>query len=65
MIRSQVRTTQNAISFIERTYRKRDPKYADFAIHQQQEILRRLNEEWINSDCKEPTPPTPKKKMGK
>jgi hypothetical protein len=65
MIRSQVRTTQNTIFFIERTYRKRDPKYADFAIHQQQEILRRLNEEWMNSNCKEPTPPTPKKKMGK
>ncbi|MDP2972081.1 MAG: hypothetical protein Q8P64_23165, partial [Deltaproteobacteria bacterium] len=65
MIRSQIRTTQNAISFIERTYRKRDPKYADFATHQQQEILRRLNEEWMNSDCKEPQSPTPKGKMGR
>ncbi len=64
MISSQIRTTQNAIAFIERTYRKRDPRYADFAIGQQQEILRRLNEEWVRSDCKEPTP-TPKKKIGK
>ncbi len=54
MISSQIRTTQNAIAFIERTYRKRDPRYADFAIGQQQEILRRLNEEWMRSDCREP-----------
>ncbi len=62
MILSQIRTTRNAISFIERTYRKRDPKYADFAIRQQQETLRRLDEEWVRSDCKEPTPPSPKGK---
>lgn len=64
MIFSQIRTTKNTIAFIERTYRKRDPKYADFAIHQQTEILRRLNEEWVRSDCKEPTP-IPKKKVGR
>lgn len=63
MIFSQMRTTKNAIAFIERTYRKRDPKYADFAIAQQQEILRRLEQEWMKSDCKEPPPP--KKKMGR
>jgi hypothetical protein len=62
MIFSQVRTAQNAISFIERTYRRRDPKYADFATQQQQEILRRLIEEWGKSDCKEPAPSTPKVK---
>jgi len=60
MILSQIRGTKNSITFIERTYRKRDPKYADFAIRQQQETLRRLNEEWERSQCKEPPPP-PKK----
>ncbi len=64
MIFSQMKTARNAIAFIERTYRKRDPKYADFAIGQQQEILRRLNEEWGKSECKEPTP-IPKKKAGR
>ncbi|OGP73324.1 MAG: hypothetical protein A2V86_16450 [Deltaproteobacteria bacterium RBG_16_49_23] len=65
MIFSQVRTTQSAISFIEKNYRRKDPKYADFATRQQQEILRRLNEEWVRSDCKEPAPPSPKGKMGR
>jgi len=53
MILSQVRSAKNSIAFIQRTYRKRDPKYADFAIGQQQEILRRLSEEWENSQCRE------------
>ncbi len=65
MIFSQTQTTKNAMAFIERTYRKKDPKYADFATNQQQEILRRLNEEWVRSECKEPMPPTPKGKMGR
>jgi hypothetical protein len=56
MILSQIRSAKNSITFIERTYRK-DPKYADFAIRQQQETLRRLNEEWERSQCKEPPPP--------
>jgi hypothetical protein len=64
MILSQMKTARNAIAFIEKTYRKRDPKYADFAISQQQEILRRLNGEWVRSECKEPTP-IPKKKAGR
>lgn len=64
MIFSQMKTARHAIAFIERTYRKRDPKYADFAIGQQQEILRRLNEEWDRSACKEP-PPLPKKRVGR
>jgi len=51
MILSQTRTAQNIIAFIERIYRKRDPSYADFSIRQQQEILRRLNEEWKNAEC--------------
>jgi hypothetical protein len=65
MIFSRMRTTKNAIAFIERTYRKRDPRYADFGIRQQQEILRRLNEEWVKSDCKEPKSPPPKKRVGR
>jgi hypothetical protein len=51
MILSQIRSAQNAIAFIEKTYRKRDPKYADFSVRQQQEILQRLIEEWNKSDC--------------
>lgn len=64
MIASQIQTTQKAIYFIERTYRKRDPRYADFAIGQQQEILRRLHAEWIRSECKE-LKPTPAKKRSR
>jgi hypothetical protein len=63
MILSQIRSVENSTAFIERTYRKRDPKYADFSIRQQQEILQRLFEEWVKSECKEPVvpPPPPKK----
>jgi hypothetical protein len=57
MILSQVRSAKDSIAFIERTYRKRDPKYASFAISQQQEILRRLTEERNKSECEESTPP--------
>lgn len=65
MISSQIRTTQNAIAFIERTYRKRDPRYADFAIGQQQEMLRRLHEEWKRSECKEPARISKKRGRGR
>ncbi|MBM4277820.1 MAG: hypothetical protein FJ130_08055 [Deltaproteobacteria bacterium] len=61
MIFSQMETTKKAIAFIERTYRKRDPKYADFAANQQQEILRKLTEEWTSSGCKESSPPPQKR----
>jgi hypothetical protein len=64
MIEAQTRTANNSMAFIERTYRKRDPRYADFAIRQQQQILRRLREEWARSECKEPLP-SPKKKATK
>lgn len=57
MIRSQIRGAKSSIAFIDRTYRKRDPKYADFSIRQQDEVLRRLGEEWDRSQCKEPPPP--------
>jgi hypothetical protein len=63
MILSQIRSAKNSIAFIERIYRKRDPRYADFSIRQQQEIIRRLTEEWNKSQCKE-IPPT-KKQMGR
>jgi len=52
MILSQIQSAKNSIGFIERNYRKRDPRYADFTIQQQQEILRRLHEEWGKSQCK-------------
>jgi hypothetical protein len=61
MILSQIRGAKNSITFIERSYRKKDPKYADFAVRQQQEILRRLTEEWGQSQCKE-IPPAKKGK---
>jgi len=53
MIHAQTRATNASIAFIEKTYRKRDPKYADFSIWQQQRLLRRLNEEWTRAECKE------------
>jgi hypothetical protein len=62
LILSQIRGARNSIVFIEKTYRKRDPSYADFSIRQQQEILTRLYEEWYRSECKEPvTRPLPLK----
>jgi hypothetical protein len=61
MILSQIRSAKNSIAFIERANRKKDPKYASFAIRQQQEILRRLTEEWDRSLCKD-IPPTKKQK---
>jgi len=63
MILSQIRSAKNSIAFIERAYRKRDPKYASFATQQQQEILRRLTEEWDRSLCKEI--PSSKKSKGR
>jgi predicted outer membrane protein len=56
------RTTNASIAFIEKTYRKKDPRYADFTIRTQQQLLGRLNEEWTRSECKEPLP-TPEKKV--
>jgi hypothetical protein len=52
MILQQIQNTKKSITFIEKTYRKRDPKYADFSRRQQEEILRRLKEEWDNAQCK-------------
>ena len=61
-IRTEARATKDSISFIERTYRKSDPEYADFSIQQQEQILQRLSEEWSRSECTE-APPIPEKKV--
>ncbi len=61
MIHAQRLTTKNSIAFIEKAYRKKDPKYADFSILQQQRLLVKLNDEWTRSECREP-PPAPDRK---
>jgi hypothetical protein len=63
-IRTEIRTTNDSIAFVEKTYRGKDPDYADFAIRTQQQLLERLSEEWVVSECREPSP-TPKKKARK
>ena len=63
MIQAQTRATQKSIAFIEKTYRKKDPQYADFSIRQQQHILVRLGEEWSRSECREPLPIFVKKEL--
>jgi hypothetical protein len=66
-IRAEIHATNDAIAFIERAYRKKDPEYADFSIQWQQELLRRLSEEWARSECREPssTPVKEEKKSSK
>jgi len=64
MIDTEIHATNNSIAFIERTYRKKDPDYADFSIRQQQHLLKRLSEEWAASECGE-LPPTPERKARK
>jgi hypothetical protein len=54
MIHAQTRATHDSIDFIDKTYRKKDPDYADFSIQQQEHILWRLSEEWVRSECREP-----------
>jgi hypothetical protein len=51
MIQAQIRIARDGIAFIEKLYGKKDPKYADLSIRQQQEILRRLNEQLMKSEC--------------
>ena len=53
MISAQIRSAKSSISFIERTYRKKDAGYADFAIRQQEEMIRKLGDEWDRSQCTE------------
>jgi len=50
-ILSEIQTAKDCIAFIERIYGKKDPKYADFSIRQQQQIVRRLHEELMKSEC--------------
>ena len=63
-IHVEIRATYDSIAFIEKTYREKDPEYADFSIQQQEHILERLNEEWKQFECKEVSP-TPAKKTNK
>lgn len=51
MILSYIRTAKECIAFIESIYDRRDPRYANFTIREQQEIIRKLNEELMNSGC--------------
>ena len=60
MIFSKIQSTNKSIAFIERTYGKRDPTYADFSSEQQYLVLQKLYEEWMKTECKEPPPPPPK-----
>ena len=62
IILSQLQSAHNSMDFIERTYRKQDPKYADFSVQQQLEITRRLIEEWNKSECRVSSFPPPRKK---
>jgi len=52
MILSQIQSANDSIDFIEVNYRRKDPRYANFAVRQQKEIRRRLYEEWERSQCK-------------
>jgi len=52
IILSRLRSAENSVTFIERTYRNTDPNYADFCIQQQRDITQRLIEEWAKSNCK-------------
>ncbi len=62
LIFSQIRHTKTSIAFIERNYRRRDPRYADFSIRQQMEILWKLQTEWNKTECEEPQAPHVSKK---
>ncbi|HUL37475.1 MAG TPA: hypothetical protein VLW47_07300, partial [Thermodesulfobacteriota bacterium] len=50
-IRSEIRAINDSIAFIENTYRKKDPAYADFSVQQQQQLLQKLSEEGTRSGC--------------
>ena len=61
-IHAQTRATKDSMSFIEKKYRKKDPRFADFSIRQQKQILQRLNDEWTRFECTESSL-VPKKKV--
>ncbi len=58
MIDARTNTAKASIAFIEKTYRKRDPRYADFSIMHQRETLRRLAAEWTRFRMHGSTPET-------
>jgi hypothetical protein len=62
-IRTEIRATNDSIAFVEKTYREKDPDYADFTIRTQKQLLERLSEEWMESGCRERSP-MPEKKAG-
>ena len=53
MILRQIGSGYQSIRFIEKRYRKMDPKYANYSIGQQREIIRSLNVEWDRSRCED------------
>ena len=59
---TEASATHDSIAFIEKTYRKKDPEYADFSVRQQEHILGRLSEEWTRFECKELPPGHQRKK---
>ncbi|NWF94157.1 MAG: hypothetical protein HXY46_14745 [Syntrophaceae bacterium] len=61
MIRTEIRATHGSIAFIEKTYREKDPEYADFSIRQQEHLLERLSEEWAEAGCGETASTTERK----
>jgi len=52
MILSESRQANKSIRFIEKTTGER-PKYADFSVQQQQEIIRRLWVDWDRFQCED------------
>ncbi len=65
LIRARLKNAIASIDFIERTYRKKDPNYANFSVEHQFEILARLYEEWAKSECQAAPAPAPTPKKGK
>jgi hypothetical protein len=53
MIHAEIRAANDSITFIDRAYRKKNPKYADYSIRQQQHLLAKLTGEWTRSECRE------------
>jgi len=53
MILAEIRAANDSIAFIEKTYGKKNPEYADSSIQQQQHLLRGLIEKWAESKCNE------------
>ena len=64
LIRKEIRAANDSMAFIEKTYRIKDPEYTDFSMAHQQELLRRLNEEWTQAGCREVPPTATKKRIG-